>query len=146
MSNLKNKSNIFFAMSDFLRIFAAVIESQRLQHIIQRRGSNDLLEHHKGGSPKHTTTAINVPATTKMAEIVLGHLFYFAFNKTRIVAKPTQMNARAAGEQAHHGNVKGKRELRGFRAYDDDCRINLSAIRYSSPKSLVEVRSLTGSE
>ena len=145
MSELKNISKFFFFVSDFIRIFAPVIESLRLQSKDILAGINDCWNTIR-------EVALNIPQQPSafrqksMAEIVLGHLFYFVFNKTRIMIKPTQMNARAAGEQAHHGNVKGQRELRGFRAHDDDCRINLSAIRYSSPKLLVDVRSLTGSE
>lgn len=128
MSELKNISKIHFAVSDFLCIFAPVIESLRLQSKDILAGINDCWNTIR-------EVALNIPQQPSafrqksMAEIVLGHLFYFVFNKTRII-KPTQMNMRAVGEQAHHGNVKGQRELRGFRAHDDDCRINLSAIRY----------------
>ena len=80
-----------------------------------------------------------------MAEIVLGHLLLLCVQQDENVAKPTQMNARAVGEQAHHGDVKGQRELRGFRAHDDDCRINLSVVSIIT-ETTVEIRSLTGSE
>ena len=71
-----------------------------------------------------TTLAILLPCARVAFLCTVG----FAFNKTRERLKlPTQMNARAAGESAHHGNVKGKREQRSFHAHGDVSRIKTAA-------------------